>query len=159
VRDKCKLICPIGCIKEEYYLTNSLVSTHNENSNESVLNFFWDSKEIFILYEANMLLLDYFTYIGGLFGLWFGICLENLIDLMVKHTRIMRSKVKNKLKKFFSSTLTSINLFFIYLFHQVLNSMVIFIDFGFEKILSMRNKIGSFRLLFGTFIRFHCNSS
>jgi hypothetical protein len=70
---KCLKICPIDCLKEVHFIT-SYVKFH-ENKNLNVLNYFWDSTEAFISYEetADMLLIDYFTYIGGLFGLWFGI--------------------------------------------------------------------------------------
>jgi hypothetical protein len=71
--EKCKKICPIDCVKEVNFFT-SYVKFH-ENKNLNVLNYFWDSTEAFISYEetADILLIDYFTYIGGLFGLWFGI--------------------------------------------------------------------------------------
>ncbi len=43
----------------------------------------------FILYKqkADMLLIDYLTYIAGLLWLWFGIYLESLLDLTLKHTK------------------------------------------------------------------------
>jgi hypothetical protein len=48
------------------------------------LNLFFDSGKNFVSHSktANILLLDYFIYIGGLVGLWFGICLENMMDLL-----------------------------------------------------------------------------
>ncbi len=63
-------------------------SNENDSNSERIINFFWDSGKPFILYKetANMLLLDYFTYIGGLFGLWFGICLENMILYSIMQT-------------------------------------------------------------------------
>jgi hypothetical protein len=76
--EKCMKICPIDCLREDHFFT-SYVKFH-ENNKISTQYYFWDSREAFISYEetADILLIDYFTYIGGLFGLWFGICLESL---------------------------------------------------------------------------------
>jgi hypothetical protein len=41
-----------------------------------------------------MLLIDYFTYIAGLLWLWFGICLESLLNVILKRITILRSKLK-----------------------------------------------------------------
>jgi hypothetical protein len=73
VTEKCIKICSIDCLIEEHFFT-SYVKSH-ENKNISTRYYFWDSREAFISYEetADILLIDYFTYIGGLFGLWFGI--------------------------------------------------------------------------------------
>jgi hypothetical protein len=46
-----------------------------------------------------MLLIDYFTHTGAPFALWFGICLETLLDLIIKHTRNLRTKVKFQCEK------------------------------------------------------------
>jgi hypothetical protein len=75
VSAKCIEICPIDCLSE-YDLFTSFAKFHENNSQKSHY-YFWDSKEAFISYEeiADILLIDYFTYIGGLFGLWLGICL------------------------------------------------------------------------------------
>jgi hypothetical protein len=131
--EKCKKICPIDCVKEVNFFT-SYVKFH-ENKNLNVLNYFWDSTEAFISYEetADMLLIDYFTYIGGLFGLWFGICLEILLDLMRKNTRNLRTKFKLEVKKIWS---------FIYIsslsiLHFINDLMRNFINYMIEKMLSL----------------------
>src|SRR5208282_2409319 len=91
---KCYKICPNDCLSEDNFFTSSVA--FHENKNRKVLYYFWNSREAFISYEetADMLLINYFTHIGGLFALWFGICLESLLDLIVKHTRNLRTKVK-----------------------------------------------------------------
>ncbi len=91
---KCEKICPIDCLREDHFFTGDVKFLGNNNINTQY--YFWDSREAFISYEetADMLLIDYFTHIGGLFGLWFGICLESLLVLVVKHTRNLRTKVK-----------------------------------------------------------------
>jgi hypothetical protein len=91
---KYEKICPISCSIEKYLFTS--YAKFYENNNLFFNYYFWDSWEAFISYEetADMLLIDYFTYIGGLFGLWFGNSLETLLDLIVKHTRNLRTKVQ-----------------------------------------------------------------
>jgi hypothetical protein len=112
VSEKCKKICPIDCSIEDHFFTNSVA--FNENKYPKVHYYFWDSNEAFISYEetADTLLLDYFTYIGGLFGLWFGICLESLIELIVKHTRNLRTKVKLHVEKLLSLIYIFLNYIF-----------------------------------------------
>jgi hypothetical protein len=103
--EKCRKICPIDCLSEVHFFTSQI--TFHENKNRKVnyyYYYYWDSREAFISYEetADMLLIDYFTCIGGLFGLWFGICLERLLDLIVKHTRNLKTKVKLQVEKLLS---------------------------------------------------------
>jgi hypothetical protein len=45
----------------------------------------WFKIVSFISYKekADILLIDYFTYTAGLLWLWFGICLESLLDLIL----------------------------------------------------------------------------
>jgi hypothetical protein len=102
VSEKCRKICSNDCLREDNFFTSYV--KFNENNNLYVDYYFWDSREAFISYEetADMLLIDYFTYIGGLFALWFGICLESLLDLIVKHTRSLRTKVKLQVEKLLS---------------------------------------------------------
>jgi hypothetical protein len=100
--EKCKKICPIDCLREDHFFTSYL--KFDENKNRNVFYYFWDSREAFISYEetADMLLIDYFTHIGCLFGLWFGICLESLLYLILNHTRNLRTKVKLEVEKLLS---------------------------------------------------------
>jgi hypothetical protein len=99
---KCIKICPIVCLREDHYFTSYV--TFHENKNRKAIYYFWDSREAFISYEetADILLIDYFTYIGCLFWLWFGICLESLLNLILKHTRNLRTKVKLQVEKLLS---------------------------------------------------------
>jgi hypothetical protein len=108
---KCKPICPIDCVEEDIsVLSNSIPKQEYNGVNDYYV--FWDSMEVFVSYEetADMLLLDYFTYIGGLFGLWFGISLENLIDIIVKNTIIVRSQMKNRIRNLLLFVENSIDL-------------------------------------------------
>jgi hypothetical protein len=94
VAEKCRKICPIDCLREGHFFTS--YGKFDENKNRKVDYYFWDSREAFISYEetADMLLIDYLAYIGGLFALWFGICLTSLLYLIVKHTINLRTKVE-----------------------------------------------------------------
>jgi NAD-dependent dihydropyrimidine dehydrogenase PreA subunit len=150
VSKKCVKICPIDCLREDHFLTSYV--TFHENKNLKVLYYFWDSKEAFILYEetANMLLIDYFTYIGGLFGLWFGICLESLLDLIVKHTRNLRTKVKLQVEK----VLSFIYIFSICILHCINDLIRNFINYMFEKVLSIKNRMSQFRIWFSDWLEF-----
>ncbi len=124
----------------------------DENKNQKVLYYFWDSREAFISNEetADMLLIDYFTYIGGLFALCFGICLEILLDLIVKHTRNLRTKVKfqvEKLLSFLYILSLSILHFINNLFRNFMNCMI-------ERVLSILNRISQFRTISDLFVLF-----
>jgi hypothetical protein len=57
------------------------VHIHEKNINERAFYFSWDPKKLIVSYEEtpDIVILDYSTYIGGLFELWFGICLENFL--------------------------------------------------------------------------------
>jgi hypothetical protein len=141
--EKCEKICPIDCFKEEFRISDKFYTTSNfKNFHYS----YWDSKEPFISYEEtpNMLLIDYFTYIGGLFGLWFGICLENLFELIVKHTRNLKTKVKLKLKKL----LLFIYIFSICFLHCINDLIINFINCMRQQIFSINNRTTQFRTWF-----------
>jgi hypothetical protein len=142
VYEKCTKICPIDCLTENYYFS-SYVEYHEDRYLNTQYNF-WDSREAFILYKEteDILLIDYLTYIGGLFGLWLGICLESLLDLIVKHTTNLRTKVKLRVDKLLS---------FIYLFsfcilHCINDLNRSFINYTLEKVLSIKNIICQFRI-------------
>jgi hypothetical protein len=138
---ECYKICPIDCLKEDYYFTN-MASFHKDN-NQKVQYYFWNSKEIVISYSetADMLLIDYFTYIGGLFGLWLGICLESLLDLIVKHTRNLRTKVKLDVE----SILSFIHIFSLCFLHCFNDLNTNFKNYIIEKVLSIQNRISQFK--------------
>jgi hypothetical protein len=97
-----------------------------------------------------MQLIDYLTYIGGLSGLWFGICLESLLDLIVNHIRNLRTKFKLKVEKL---------LFFIYMFsicilHCIIDFISKFISYTPEKVLSIMNRMSQFRIWFSDWLEF-----
>jgi hypothetical protein len=48
VSKKCNKICPIDCLKEDHFFTSYV--KFQENINQKVLYYFWDSRETFILY-------------------------------------------------------------------------------------------------------------
>jgi hypothetical protein len=81
-----------------------------------------------------MLLLDYFTYIGGLFGLWFGICLENMMDIILTNAKNLKHYLKVGSKIILSSILLFVESFCIsllncinYLFNKILNLFKLFV--------------------------------
>jgi hypothetical protein len=155
VDENCQKICPIDCLREEHYFTSHIIL--NENNNQKVYYYFWDSREAFISYEetADMLLIDYFTYIGGLIGLWFGICLERLLDLIVKHTRILRTKVKLQVEK---------HLLFLYIsslsiFHFINDLIRNFMNYMLEKMLSIKKKMIDLGIWFSDWLEFSIDMS
>jgi hypothetical protein len=150
VSEKCKKICPLDCLSEDHFFTN-YVNFH-KNINQKVQYNFWDSREVFILYEetADMLLINYLTYIGGLFSLWFGICLESLLDLIVKHTRNLGTKIKLQAEKF----LSLIYIFSIYIFHCIYDLIRNFMNCMLEKALSIKNKMIEFGIWFSDWLEF-----
>jgi hypothetical protein len=137
---KCSKICPVECLTEDHVFTKAALFHENKDLNTQY--YFWDSSEAFISYEetANMLLIDYFTYIGGLFGLWFGICLERLLDLIVKHTRILRTKVELQVRKL----LSFIYIFSICILHCINDLIRSLIYYMTEKVLSINNRMSQF---------------
>ncbi len=89
----------------------------NTKSQIHSLSEIGDSEKPFIHYREtpNMLLIDYFTYIGGLFGLCFGICLHILLELFINYIRFLRKE----LKRFLNYSLVMIRLFFEFLFNLI----------------------------------------
>jgi hypothetical protein len=150
VGKKCNKICPTDCLSEDHFIT-SYVKFY-ENKNLKVLYYFWDSREAFISYEetADMHLIDYFTYIGGLFGLWFGICLESLFDLIVKHTTNLRTKVQLQVK----NTSSFIYIFSISILHYIYDLIRNFMNYMLEKVLSIENKVIEFGIWFSDWLEF-----
>jgi hypothetical protein len=150
VATKCYKICPNDCLTQENFFT-SFVALH-ENKNRKVLYYFWDSREAFISYDetADMLLINYLTYIGGLFALWFGICLESLLDLIVKHTRNLRTKVKLQVEKHLSFLYIS-SLSILHYINDLIRS---FMNYMLEKVLSIKNKMIQLRIWFSDWLEF-----
>jgi hypothetical protein len=148
--ENCKKICPIGCLREDHYFASN--AKFHENNNINTQYYSWDSKEVFILYEetADMLLLDYFTYIGGLFGLWFGICLESLLDLIVKHTRNLRTKFKLQVEKHLSFVYIS-SLSILHFINDLIRNLT---NYLIERVSSIHNRICHFRTWFSHWFKF-----
>jgi hypothetical protein len=100
-----------------------------------------------------MQLIDYLTYIGGLFGLWFGICLESLLGLILQHTRNLRTKVNLQVEKI----LSLIYMFYIYILHCINDLITKFIRFMSEKFLSIKNRMSQLRVWFIDWLEFLIN--
>jgi hypothetical protein len=147
---KCDKICPIDCLREDHVFISYV--KFRENINLNVLYYFWDSREAFISYEetADMLLIEYFTYIGGLFGLWFGICFERLLDLIVKHTRNLRTKVKLQVEKHLSFLYIS-SLSILHFINDLITNLT---NYMFGKVLSIKNRMSQFRIWFSDWLQF-----
>jgi hypothetical protein len=150
VTQKCKKICPLDCLSEVNFFTSNV--KFHEDQNQKVLYYFWDSRETFIPYEetANMLLLDFFTYIGGPFGLWFGICLESLLDLIIKYTRNLRTKVKLQVEKHLSFLYIS-SLSILHCIYDLIRNLI---NYMIETVLSIQNRISQFRTWFSDWLEF-----
>jgi hypothetical protein len=150
VSKMCNKICPIDCLREDHYFASYV--TFHENKNLKNNYYFWDSMKAFISYEetADMLLIDYLTYIGGLFGLWFGICLESLLGLILQHTRNLRTKVKVQVEKL----LSLIYIIFICILHCIIDLITKFISFMSEEVLSIKNRMSQFRIWFIDWLEF-----
>jgi len=83
----CSNFCPIDCITNEFGVTARNVydnNVSNENSFKLTLN--WDRSKPFINNKETpvMTFYSYFCYIGGLFGMWFGISANQLYDHLME---------------------------------------------------------------------------
>jgi hypothetical protein len=148
--ENCWKICPIDCLREDHYFA-SYVKFH-ENNNINTQYYFWNSREVFISYEetADMLLINYLTYIGGLFSLWFGICLQSLLDLIVKHTRNLRTKVKLQFEKHLSFLYIS-SLSILHFINDLIRNLI---NYLIERVSSIHNRICHFRTWFSHWLKF-----
>jgi hypothetical protein len=83
----CRTLCPIDCIKEEYIIINEY-RKYNKHSNPKYwnLNFYWDESKPIIVNEETpvMTFTEYFCYIGGLFGMWFGFSANQLFEKLIE---------------------------------------------------------------------------
>jgi len=96
----CQNSCPIDCIKDKYGTTTIFEAKDYRSYKNTNTYLRWDSEKPFITYKEtpNMLLIDYFTFIGGLFGFWFGVSLNNLFELFLKNFKALKSYTKIVLK-------------------------------------------------------------
>ncbi len=72
----CNNLCPIDCISEEYFISyKEELGFARNNSKFWKLSVFWDNTKPIIMNKETpvMTFTNYFCYIGGLFGMWFGI--------------------------------------------------------------------------------------
>ncbi len=79
----CAHLCPNDCIIDEYIVTEK----YNNGKlysypNRSEITIQWDDSKPLILNKETSVMTfnEYFCYIGGLFGMWFGIGANQLID-------------------------------------------------------------------------------
>jgi hypothetical protein len=81
--NNCINLCPINCINDEYIITNRKENQKlSSDPNKWEITIHWDdSKPLIVNKETpDMKLTDYFGYIGGLFGMWFGISANQLFQ-------------------------------------------------------------------------------
>jgi hypothetical protein len=85
----CKNLCPIDCLKEEYMLyrrerVRTKLIKFDQISWKTTLD--WDGSKPTLLSKETpvMTFTDYFCYIGGLFGMWFGINANELIVKLIE---------------------------------------------------------------------------
>jgi hypothetical protein len=96
-----------------------------------------------------MLLIEYFTCIGGLFGLWFGLCLENLLLFIVKHTINMKTKVKLHVEKHLFLCISSLSI--LHFINDLIKNLV---NYTIERLYSMPNRISQLRTWFSDWLKF-----
>jgi len=83
----CTDLCPIDCIQNQYDIikgrTNRF-SLLDQSLFKLTLN--WDESKPFMIYKETpvMTFTSYFCYIGGLFGIWFGISANQLYDYLIE---------------------------------------------------------------------------
>ncbi len=84
----CYNLCSSDCINDEY----AVIEKYNNEKFYSYpkyckFRFYWDESEPFIINEETpvMNFTDYYCYIGGLFGMWFGISANQLFENLRKN--------------------------------------------------------------------------
>jgi len=81
-------LCPVDCITDEYEVAADsetfAVNVPNQNSFKSTFNC--DQSKPFITNKETpvMTFMSYFCYIGGIFGMWFGISANQLYNRLVE---------------------------------------------------------------------------
>jgi hypothetical protein len=78
----CTNLCPINCINDAYIISNKYQNQIlNFDPNQRNTSLFWDISKPLILNKETpvMIFTDYFCYIGGLSGIWFGISANQLL--------------------------------------------------------------------------------
>jgi len=80
----CTKLCPIDCMNDEYVISSGKSYRSSEKSLQFTIN--WDQSKPFIINKETpvMTFNGYFCYIGGLFGMWFGISANQLYEIIFK---------------------------------------------------------------------------
>jgi hypothetical protein len=87
----CTHLCSIDCKADKFIITNKYKKKKLPvNSKIKEFSLKWDDSKPFIVYRETpvMTFTDYFCYIGGLFGMWFGISANQLFENLIKNHRI-----------------------------------------------------------------------
>jgi hypothetical protein len=81
----CENLCPNDCIQDEYILIERDNTLSNDANLKVTLN--WDESKPFItnIETPVMTFKDYIYYIGGLFGMWFGINANQLFIKLIEN--------------------------------------------------------------------------
>jgi hypothetical protein len=75
-------LCQVDCINDEYLVINKYKNDKKYSDPKFWnLEFYWDESKPIIINEEKpvMEFADYICYIGGLFGMWFGVSANQLI--------------------------------------------------------------------------------
>ncbi len=92
---KCYQLCPIDCVSTEY-IVRSRDSEEKKitTRNIQIHSFSWDNSKPFMTYREVpiMSFTDYFNFIGGLFGMWFGFSANRSFEYLtgLKESRIFK---------------------------------------------------------------------
>jgi len=87
----CTDLCPIDCEGDGFIISNKYKQTKfNIQSKVYEFSLKWDDSKPFIVYRETPVITftDYFCYIGGLFGMWFGISANHLFEKLVEKYRL-----------------------------------------------------------------------
>ncbi len=83
----CRTLCPIDCINDEYVIINEYKKycKHSDLKYWN-LNLYWDESKPIMIYEETpvMTFTEYFCYIGGLLGMWFGFSANQLFEKFIE---------------------------------------------------------------------------
>jgi len=106
----CKSLCPIDCINDEYIIINKYKNDKKYSDSKFWnLRFHWDESKPIIINEETpvMTFTDYFCYIGGLFGMWFGISANQLFVKFIEKHNIYYIKLLYLLSALSNKTIES----------------------------------------------------
>jgi hypothetical protein len=84
----CTHLCPIDCKDDKFIITNKY-KKNKLRIDSKIIEFSlkWDDSKPFIVYRETPVITftEYFCYIGGLFGMWFGISANQLFEKLIKN--------------------------------------------------------------------------